>query len=118
MPREKMNTIAAPGGTRINQELMDRLRSSTTGSKHTSTHLQRCPAARPCSSRSPRYVISASKPWPVPLSRIHQKTVHDCLFHVATRSTVGGFWPLASLQVPLPQSQREFRRAPAGEGGG
>jgi len=115
MPTISMKIIAAPGGTRINQELMDRLRSSTTGSKHNSTHLQRCPSARSFSSRSPRYVISAGKPRPVPPSRIHQKTVQDCLFlfyapigvsdfaHgkiAATSSSVGGFWPPTSLQVP------------------
>src|SRR3989344_2699784 len=81
MLRKKMNTIAAPGGTRINQELMDRLRSSKTGSKYISTHLQQNPAARFCSSRSPRVPLSVGYHQRAPLFRIHQKTVQDCLFH-------------------------------------
>ncbi len=100
MPRKSMNDDAAPGGTRINQELMDRLRSSTTGSKHISIRLRQNPAARSCSSRSPRSAIFTGHSRRLSLSRIHQKTVRDCLFYMAPRSTVRGEVPLASLQVP------------------
>ena len=100
MSRKKMSMIAAPGGTRINQELMDRLRSSTTGSKSSNPPLQQFVAARSFSSRSPRLPLSAGGFRRAPLSRIHEKTVRGCLFYMATRSSVGGFRPLASLQVP------------------
>jgi len=100
MPLEDVNAIAAPGGTRINQELMDRLRSSTTGSRHSGTLLQQCPAARSCSSRSPRLPLSAGYNRRTSLFQIHEKAVTGRLFSLATRSNVGGFWPLTSLQVP------------------